>query len=115
MFQLRALVLQEQEWDMIYCREKLTDILLQSRNIELEELFDFDVKLAECLRRQVFTHSEWAAAEHFLVTGDDFDESVEKVIRHLAHELNYTDKYFLKDRGELAKVQYYNLEKGIRL
>lgn len=100
---------------MIYCREKLIDILLESPWISLEERFDFDVILKDCIKRGFFTQSQWSNAEDFLTSSGAFTLDVKKVIVILTVKLGYTDVYFLGDKPEIFKSLYKTLEEGVRL
>lgn len=99
---------------MIYCREKLIDIILESPWISLEEKFDFDITLNDCMRRGLFTKSEWLDTEAFLVSNGSFTNEVRKVIVILSHILGYSDVIYLSDKPELFKSLYKSLEEGIR-
>lgn len=100
---------------MIYCREKLVDVLLESPWISLEEQFDFDTTLARCIKVGLFTRSQWETAEYFLLTGERYSAIVEAVIRVLERELSYTDERFFQDMPAAAKARYYAMDKGVRL
>lgn len=100
---------------MIYCREKLIDIILEDPWVSLEDKFDFDISLKTCLQRGLFTNSEWQDTEEFLATGNNFNPKIEKVILVLANELGYSDDRFLNGQPELVQAVYYSLNKGERL
>lgn len=100
---------------MIYCREKLVDILLESPWIALEDRFDLEVVVEQSIKRGVFSHNDWENAAYFLETGSDYSERVETVIKVLAHTLGYTDEKFLRDMPAKAEAYYQKLEKGVRL
>lgn len=100
---------------MIYCREKLVDVLLESPWISLEEQFDFDVTLERCIKIGLFSKSDWYATEYFLSTGERYNAIIESVIKVLSGELGYTDERFFQDKPEKVKAYYYAMEKGVRL
>lgn len=100
---------------MIYCREKLVDVLLESPWISLEEQFDFDVTLERCIKIGLFSKSDWREAEYFLSTGEGYSVTVETVLKALSRELGYTDERFFQDKPEKVKAYYYAMEKGVRL
>lgn len=103
---------------MIYCREKLIDILLEAPWVSLEERFDFDIALDNCLRRGLFTKGEWQQAEYFLCTGNDYNVNVERVILVLAEQIKCNDGKFLQNLPPLARSTYEAMDKtkrGVRL
>lgn len=100
---------------MIYCREKLVDIILERPWVPLEDRFDFEVALKRCIKSELFSKSEWQFAENFLATGSDYDQIVERVILTLSTILNYRDENFLKDKTVVARASFYALDKGVRL
>lgn len=100
---------------MIYCREKLVDVILESPWISLEEQFDFDITLARCIKIGLFTQSDWDAADYFLSTGNDYNLQVEKVIKALSTEMGYTDERFFQDKPDKVRAYYYAMDKGVRL
>ena len=91
---------------MIYCREKLIDIVLDSAWVSLEEKFDFDIALDLCLRRSLFSKKDWENTEHFLSTGESYTESIYKVIVVLQEQLGYTDEKFLVNLSAAAVPTY---------
>lgn len=100
---------------MIYCREKLVDILLESPWITLEDRFDLEIVVKHSIKRGVFSHNDWESTAYFLETGSNYSEQVETVIKVLAHTLGYTDEKFLRDIPDKAEAYYQKLEKGVRL
>jgi hypothetical protein len=100
---------------MIYCREKLVDVLLESPWISLEEQFDLDITLARCIKIGLFTQSDWNATDQFLATGNGYTSQVESVIKVLAVEMGYTDERFFQNQPEKVKAHYYAMDKGVRL
>ncbi len=100
---------------MKYCREKLIDVMLESKWISLEERFDLDIAVKSCIIKGIFSKADWEDAEDFLCTGNGFNTATEKVILVLADKLFYTDDRFLQDKDELTAAYYHKLEKGVRL
>lgn len=100
---------------MIYCREKLIDVILESRWISLEERFDLDIIVEKCLSIGHFSQQEWVQTFEFLAGCGNFTSSVAKVIDILTNELSYTDDKFTHDKSAYVKAVYAKLEKGVRL
>lgn len=100
---------------MIYCREKLVDIILGMRWITIEERIDFEIGIETCISRGYFTQSEWSTTEEFLSTGVGYTDRMYTILCQLADVLGYTDDNYLKDKTELQAAYYNKLEKGVRL
>jgi hypothetical protein len=100
---------------MIYCREQLVDIILESKFISIEDRIDLELAVEKCLSIGHFSYSEWKQALEFLSGADRFTPAVDRIICVLADELGYTDERFLHDKGSVAKAIYKKLERGVRL
>lgn len=100
---------------MIYCREKLIDIVLNDPWVQVEDRIDFEVAIQRSISAGLFSKNEWQETEEFLATGNNYSHATEKVIKALTKVLGYTDDRFLNDKTELFKSVYYSLEKGVRL
>lgn len=100
---------------MIYCREKLIDVLLEAPWVQLEERFDFEISVKKCIDKGLFSNQEWASTDLFLAGIGNYSEPVYKVICTLAHELGYQDEKFLNGKDQVAEAYYRALDKGVRL
>jgi hypothetical protein len=83
--------------------------------VSLEERFDFEVTLNACLKSSAFSATDWELTENFLMSGENYTDSIRDVLNILASKLGYTDVNFLSNKSEFYKVVYETLKEGERL
>jgi hypothetical protein len=105
---------------MIYCREKLLDILLEYPWIDIEERIDVDVCVTQCIKQGLFTTSQWRDVEEYIyryggMNNDHVDrltltDEIDSVLRLLAERLNYTDELMVKMLPDTSDVTMAKLK-----